>query len=73
MSPEHEHIQRARRLIADLEAPRTPHTPTATLPTGNGSDTLAQLNEDQQAAVGRCKWLLPDGVVAALTAMHVHC
>lgn len=60
MSPEQEHIQRARRLIADLEPPKAPHTPAAPLPTGNGSDSLAQLNEDQQAAVCRCDWLLPD-------------
>lgn len=50
MRPEPEHVQQARRLIADLEAPRPPVLPTQAAQQPSG---LSTLNEDQQAAVHR--------------------
>lgn len=50
MDPALEHVQRARRLIADLEAPAQPRLQSPS----RARDPNSGLNGDQELAVDRC-------------------
>lgn len=50
MAPAQQHVQRARRLIADLEAPAQPQLQSP----NRARDPNSGLNEDQELAVDRC-------------------